>query len=245
MKFIILATPRSGSTYLRSLLSSHPDITCLGEIFIQKNKKSAPNLYSTFVKRNLSNYLSHFFNPKITISKFLQTISASSKSAFGFKLMISQLEKQPGLLSILLNDNYKIIMLRRKNLLHQYVSLESAKKNNLWHLVQDDPEPKIPSIELHTEGIIEGLKGFEQAYNRMQSLFESKDYIEITYEDLVGDNSQEINDNLCTFLESEPGHHLSSKFKKILPEALDQTLTNYQQIHQCLTGTEYEKYLRK
>ena len=119
-KFLILAQSRSGTQLLRTLLHSHPDIHCDGEL-LHKNLE-----YTRFRwLRELSRVypeplLQHWQNKK-------------SAPVFGFNLMFYHMLLPKPTLRRLVNSNWHVIHLLREDLLQIALSYLIASRSGEWH----------------------------------------------------------------------------------------------------------------
>lgn len=124
-KFVILATPRTGSNMLVSALNSHPQINCHGELF-RKNISSQPIgsvKVINLVRKQFGDEKYRYNHP---IEFLDDVIAASNNSAYtGFKLMLRQ--HRALVEELIKSDDYKKILLERSNLLAVYSSAKIAK----------------------------------------------------------------------------------------------------------------------
>ena len=126
-KFVVLATPRSGSSHLVDLLDSHPQLSCLGELF---NPHGAA--LRKLGLRNKNDMRQAGEKPLEFLQRVMkqQQESEPYKPYFGFKLM---LHHDPRLIDHVLEDSsWEIIVLERQNLLAQWTSAGLAKKTGRW-----------------------------------------------------------------------------------------------------------------
>ena len=104
-KFIIISTPRSGSTVLARTLDKHPEIFCAGELFNTSNDIYHPeyhfdswgfNSKSHSVQRlnRIINYLNLRLRSISHIRTFYNDNTKNEKTR-GFKLMFSNLKQRP------------------------------------------------------------------------------------------------------------------------------------------------------
>ena len=120
-RFCIFAQRRTGSNFLVSLLNSHDEINCFGEIFrnhfdIQKKLPLIDEKY-TDLHRRLNNISDFLYN--------IETKNLDCSSMWGFKVMQNQLG---GYFPRLFEFEFDaFIVLRRDNALAQYSSEEIAK----------------------------------------------------------------------------------------------------------------------
>ncbi|PSL17563.1 Stf0 family sulfotransferase [Shimia abyssi] len=124
--FLILGLPRSGSTYLTTLLNSHSEIRCAGELF---------NPYRIIgVERDVKNDLEEVMERDIAPTRFANAFfrkeAKPNVSAVGFKFMIGH--NTSYLQELSKNDNLRLIYIYRENRLAQSASWITALKSKVW-----------------------------------------------------------------------------------------------------------------
>lgn len=115
-KFLILSRSRTGSNLLRSLLSSHPDVICLGEIFGSVGNEVKNDIIKSPIK-----YLK-----RIAFGYHKKNIKS-----VGFKIFYyhPEFKCSTNIWNYLENqNNIKIIHLKRKNILRTILSRKIAGK---------------------------------------------------------------------------------------------------------------------
>jgi hypothetical protein len=127
MRFVIIASPRTGSTHLTSLLNEQEGIACHGEIFHPKKvfvrwpkkQKSAEVMAELMIVRER--------NPQ----EFLEYVCANSGECrhIGFKIFAGH--NDAFLEMLIADDTIKKIVLYRSNLLASYSSTLTRKRSEL------------------------------------------------------------------------------------------------------------------
>lgn len=224
-KVIVFCPGRSGSTLLINLLKKHPQIHCEGELLSRK-----------------------VFSPHSFIS-FRSLISP--KEVYGFKLLSYQLRDVQNIndpktfINQLYDKGYKIIYLRRSNLLRIVLSVMYAEFKNEWHRTQEDKEAKQRKMMVDIKEMLKRLKESEDTYNYEISLIKNLPHIQINYEeDLenVADHARTIK-KIVNFLNIS--YHLPPKpdLVKTTPRSFGEFIKNIDEVKEALWGTSYEKYL--
>jgi LPS sulfotransferase NodH len=180
-KYVILATPRSGSSHLVDLLDSHPQLCCAGELF---NPHGA-----ALRKLGMRNKDDMRLAGQAPL-EFLDRVIAKTregdevKPCFGFKLM---LHHDPRMIDHVLEDpQWCVIVLERRDLLAQWTSAGLAKKTGQWGSGKkavnpeqsDDPEAaKAAEAERLARAaqtkVVFNAQKFEQYCIRMNARYES------------------------------------------------------------------------
>ncbi|MBS0125693.1 sulfotransferase [Thetidibacter halocola] len=123
-RFIILGQPRSGTTHLTTLLDSHPDVICAGELF------------NPYIMMGMTNdagddaILARDAAPRRAAEAFFEQAEAEGARAAGFKFMLGH--DIAVLKWISRNPDIRIIYIRRANKLAQVASLIKANQTREW-----------------------------------------------------------------------------------------------------------------
>ena len=207
-KFIIISYSRTGSNFLISLLNSHPDIKCDGELL----KK---------------------VSPKPDYSKLLNNIFNDPNNTRGFKLFHYHPHnvKNKRLLfkTIQADKSIKIIFLERTNLLRRKYSLLKANQTNVWKV-------KHPSEQSHDKtkiridindliAMIDSVTNYENLYKQM---YQEHEHITIQYEEL-DNNNRETCRKIFHFLDVHD-HNANGTTIKQNPGVLKDLIENYNEI---------------
>ena len=118
LKFIIFAHPRSGSSSLTEILKLHPDLSILVEPFSERFHLWFP----------LEKKYRDFVRDETSLDELLAEISLKHN---GVKTLHFHLPEDLGR-HMLLKPDYRIIFLRRENLLQAVVSVLIAEQTRLW-----------------------------------------------------------------------------------------------------------------
>lgn len=246
--FIIWFQHRSGSTHLVSLLNSHPEIKCKGEVFgcIQVGDPSkspefpdARTLGDRIYTRILNQFPGRYENPSETqcLKEFDNFFSEHGEYAgkirgFKFKFpsqaglypeITRQLESQ--------SDRFRIIILRRDNLLRRALSVlnlqsvrEKSNRANVDFELSFEPQTFNPAEVVR---LIRYYQTLEPAFTAWPKQFENR--IEIEYEDLI--NQQEKTcDRILNFLGTREKPPLMSRTRKIAPTNLQELVQNHDEL---------------
>jgi len=133
-RFLIVGLPRSGTTYLMTLLNAHPDILCAGEQFnpyaiIGADSRSQE--YPDLLERDKT--------PRAHSEAFFADHAESGYKCVGYKLMLGHNIRMLRYLPEL--TDYKLIYVHRENKLAQISSLIKADQTQRW--AQDTPDEHV------------------------------------------------------------------------------------------------------
>jgi LPS sulfotransferase NodH len=152
-KFIILGFQRSGTSWLETMLNSHPEILCLGELFyfasgripfLNPRGRKTDYSYRKYVETSRRNRMMHFLNRKKAVFECLENVYSDQKNnAIGFKLMYDQAKTFSRVVSYIENKQIRVLHLVRKNVLKTMISLYSAKNRKLYHTTKQITLDKI------------------------------------------------------------------------------------------------------
>jgi LPS sulfotransferase NodH len=231
-KFVIFTTQRTGSTFLKNYLNSHPEITCFGELF-NKPKYCLKVHQNQFYKRNHFNLFA-----KYKALPYLESMLIGNQ-AVGFKLMYNQAKEISLTPCKMRTSDIKIIHLTRENFLKIYISRQMKKKTGVSHTKRSlDKKLK---ISLNCEQLIESIKKIQNEVEYYNILL-SKESLNIQYEHLFRDIEGET-EKILNFLKIVPNGTMSCHLKKITSDALSDIIDNYDEVTSHLKNTPYEKFL--
>ena len=117
-KFVVFGLQRTGTTWVVSLLQSHPGILSLGEIFSQKENKLKVGIpsYKLYLKQLSPGIVDGAPQHKNMITPYLDTIfSKKGYDAIGFKLMLNQITKYQKVMEYLKENRFKAILVNRES----------------------------------------------------------------------------------------------------------------------------------
>src|SRR5688572_8111341 len=135
-RFVIAGTQRTGTTLLRTSLSSHPDIDCRGEVFnLGKSPYVLPGGYWAFARQDASHRLSAAVFPRRSFRNFLDHLYRERAcGAVGFKVMLNHCMSRPYLWPLIAEYGVKVILVTRRNVLKTLVSRCAAAVSGVYHV---------------------------------------------------------------------------------------------------------------
>jgi LPS sulfotransferase NodH len=246
-RFVVTCPARTGSSMLTSLLQSHPEICCHGEVFGWR-------VFEGFKGINYNGPISEHRKPPI-VDKLVQlrlddpvlflrdfVLFAGEYKAVGLKFKYEELSIEHFTAVrhwIRDNQDIKIIHLTRQNLLKRYASQVIATKiTKVFNTWQEVPPPT--RITLSPEECEREFAHTEQRQERYTKLFAKHDVLHMTYEELIADRDVKLT-QIQTFLGLEPTE-LRTGMKKLNPDSLADLLENYNELHQHFVGTRFESF---
>jgi LPS sulfotransferase NodH len=231
-RFVIVAQGRSGSTLLVDLMNSHPDIFTFGEIMAQN------------VIRNLR-------WPR----KYAEGLcSLSRKGTVGFKAIIYQIgstqNKDPKKVLHDFHDHgWKIIYLKRSNILRHAISDIRSAKTGTFHKVEgikvsQEGRGARQKIRIEAEELIRTMKFREDSLALEKVVLEDLPHFTVHYEtDLMGaDNQRDAMNRLFEFL-GLPPHDAETSFRKVTAKNIADDIENFDELREVLAESPYADYL--
>lgn len=250
IRFVIWFNQRSGSTHLSSLLDSHPQVTCWREIFYRGEASSADDYFTRSGLKEVHTFLDCFFTYRWG-SGGTQMAAQNNRcmpSAIGFKLKYQQIRTYPDIECYLLhNPQIKVIHLIRKNLLATVISSQLVPQllalyNRSNILSETKLDNLSPSVELNPSTILDELTNLEADIKQARNVVAHMPVLEVAYEDLLN-AAAATSRSILKFIGVEIDYPLSSKYRKIMPQSVQESIGNLQQIRQVLKGTRFESFL--
>lgn len=231
-KFIIFATARTGSTLLTDLLNSHPLINCDSEILLKfvKNINQSPLFPETYIKSQAIKSLSPFYGCNL---KYYQLNKISLPLNICPENIIVNLYK----------SGWKIIYLKRENILKSSLSNLIAEKRGQWNHTSDKPFKKIKFF-IDYEKLLKSIKYHQIVMLEEKIIMEKIPHLPLIYEqDLLHSQQHQITgDKVYQYL-SLKSHPVKSQYKKVSSNNLADDIENYQEIISKLQQSEYAKFI--
>ena len=256
MNFIVLSTGRSGTNFLKELLNYQSDVFCAGEIF----SHTLDNLYlkSNILKqadlvkqanislKEWSNNETQLIKKYTDIKNFVDIgcnnyINSVYK---GFKILYGQIKMgnnfnenfTEDFLNFLKEQNYKVILLERKNLFMRTLSLQMLKRKK-------NDNAKNGKINFNVKKYLKKKNKGNDA-DVYKNLLEAQNIslVYITYEDLLK-NTKETLKTVIEFLKNNTNEEvvlpLEFKNKKLNVFTLKDQLFNFDEIREKLKDDPY------
>lgn len=259
--FLIWFQQRSGSSHLVSLLNSHPEIRCKGEVFgcypvgktgEEGSHPTARHLGDNLYRRRINQFPGRIEDPndKQCLDEVVSLMSHaasgdSNQNALGFKMKFpSQATLFPEVRQHLesMHESLKVIVLTRKNYLHRAISnLNLDRLQSLTTRSNVEEAVQLPPQDFDAKEVvrlIDYYKTLETDFFAWPARFKFR--LEIDYDDLVSENVEQTADELLLFLDVNRDVRLSSKLKKVAPSRLETLVNNAQELKDALKENKIE-----
>jgi hypothetical protein len=221
-RFIMFGRGRSGSTLLTSMLNQSKLVNCDKEIYNR---------------------------PVLFPRQFLKNRSAIYPGeVYGFKLLSYQLRNQFGvedgkrfLNELVQEQGYKLIYMKRENLVKQTLSKHYARFRGSWH---ESKKVNRTKMVVKVQDFIHELNEGRKLDFLEEDVLDRIPKFEVIYERDLEDNDAKIRlmDNICNFLEL-PTFKPEIKLKKISPKKGADYIDNWPELEQAISETEFSNFL--
>jgi hypothetical protein len=238
VRFCIVTAGRTGSTWLRLLLDSHPDITCHGEVF----GENLSTLAATGSDAHHGLLAERAADPHGFLVR--RVFAPSRCRAVGFKVLNRQLtQRWPSLLDALRGEpGVRIVHLVRRNLLKRFVSEYFVGTVTHRHSARSsEATADVRPIRIPVESILADLSTVRREVDAMREAFRQHPMHEIAYEDCVSDPERALG-GLLGFLGAAPAP-LDADIRKLLPDDLGMLVENLDELATALRGGPFEPML--
>ena len=231
-RFVVIATPRSGSNWLCTLLDSHPAILCHHELFNPDGVHLARSLRDTSF--NLGTLDFQREQPLELLRRaWAETLGHSH---VGFKINIGQ---SPEVFSAVMDDlSVAKLLVSRKNRIRSYISECIAEDSGQWESYPESrPLPRSVPIRVDVRALeAHAARNFKYlAEIRAQLARRHQKAFEISYESI---GHEEAHRNILRYLGADPDIPLEGQTRRMNPEPLRELIANYDDLADDLAGTE-------
>jgi len=223
--FVVLFIERDGSTYLMSLLISHPNIHAVYERFaVMKQKEQDAEAQLQWARK--------FYTPPLL----------SRIGAIGFKTKLVDIENLDGFSGLLREKKCRIVYMNRRNHVKAVVSRINARRLHeevgTWNLY--DEKDRMPPMIIAPEEFDAYLCERKQAESELNSYVDGLQLptLQVCYEDLVTDRDGVLQ-YVFDFLDVPP-EPVESKSIKHTSDNLHDVIINFDELKTDYVGTAYE-----
>lgn len=221
-KFLIFGQSRSGSTLLRDLLNSHPEVECAGE--------------------PLRDWVPW---PETTCEIFA---ARSSARVFGCKVFVHHLrdrqfyDDSARFLERMQRRGYRILYLERANLVRHALSNFIRRETGVTHAMGRRVE--LDEFELDIEAFVAHLHVRERFWREAEEAIDGRDFLRIVYEHDLMDHAvrQKSMDRVFEYLGVE-SVSVGTSLEQINTKRLSDLITNYDELKRALEGSDFERWL--
>lgn len=245
-KFIVSASARSGSSFLIRLLTSHPEVVCHGELFqtgrkqgflaghyerLREQSPEADRAITELRERDVNRYLYDI------------VFDSQNKSAAGFKFKTTE-QFNPDFRDItdllVADTDIKVILLRRRDLLAQYISQKCVSLTGINRALQENEIPQYDPFDVPASSVLSYFKRLTDWEKKAAQAFAEHRTFHIDYEDLVT-NAENCRGKLQDFIGVETGN-METDLKKLVKDSYA-LVANIEPTIRILTENGYSERL--
>lgn len=243
VKFVLLTSSRSGSTWLIDRLNMQPGVEAHGGLFHDRRRVrpaiAGRDDYQRFIEVYGS---SHRMRP-YRVFAYLNQLYRKPQTV-GFKLMYTHLRRHPELFAYLVAHRVKIVHLVRRNHLDVLVSEELARLLGTSH-AQVGMKVEIPPVYVDPATVVERLLKRSRNAKIARGLLKLTPcpFIEVTYEALL-EGEREF-ERIGKFIGlSKWNAQGQTNLAKRGTGRHSEAIANYEEVQGALTSTPYYSLLR-
>jgi LPS sulfotransferase NodH len=257
--FIVLATQRTGSSWVQEMLNSHPAMRVYTELFVAEASG-----YPMWEPSDIE-FVNSYLEARVGFPRFVarpywgirylhSIFDQQGVRAVGLKYMYNQIKRSPEVMPYVAARRAKVVHLIRANMLDTVISAELARTTGLYHLAGDDrpPVPWWPServerkVRLGLPELLNDLRRLSRERERIRTWLRltRTPTLEVEYETLAHDT--EAFGHVLEFL-GFPGSDaalLRSGLQKVRTNAQADVLENLAEVREALVATPYEVFLK-
>lgn len=248
--FVILTTQRSGSGWLRDVLDRHPEITSYSELFLEYGRgfmdsaRHGPDDIEYF-----ESWFPERFGGGGRIARaraarpFLgQLYESGANRAVGFKLMYSQMRRNPAVAAYIARRKLRVIHLVRTNSLDLLISDATSKARGQAHAWEGE-EVKQAKVSLEPRTTITQLRKLElqKAIARRFLRVCRLPTLELRYENLMS-NAEGFKDAVA-FLDVSREWSPISSMQRLNRVAKEDLVENWSELSEALASTRYSRFI--
>ncbi len=203
-----------------SLLDSHPQLTCLSELFNPMDGAA---------------YRGSGYDNPFDYLRDVRLLSPTRR--FGFKLTYQDLQHLPALFQLLDDRHLRVLLLRRDNLLAQVTSNAFVAATSTYHSTSGPHE--VDRVRIDTTTLLGAIYELFAREAMLAAATRCNTRLTIEYTDL---NSVDTHATIERFLGIRAAP-LASSQAKLVRRPLHQAIENWDEVSELLRGTVWERFL--
>jgi LPS sulfotransferase NodH len=247
--YMITCPARSGSTMLVQLLRSHPEICSHSEVFTPDRITGITGTYCQ-KSREQAGFIERLSRERDRNPiKFLYKIvlDLQGKKVVGFKLKHDELVRPEYkvLRDEIVNDrDFRIIHLRRENLLRRYLSQYIVNRvTGVTLAVRGQTIPKLQPVVLDPRKCQRDFETVLARQKEFAELFVEHPGFSISYEEMITPGSEKLQ-ALLDFI-GVPRRELTTTTQKLGNDDLRSAIINFDELRSYFEGSPFSKFFAK
>lgn len=229
---LVLATARSGSSLLYTMLGSHSSLHCEAELF---NPRELNKVFPTWWTAIIRQFPLFYVQYRMHRNK-------QNKPNYGFKLFPNQLKHIPSLIKQLQKRQFKVVCLRRNNIIKQAISLAIAVERDKW-VVKSNNEYTNETITLKPEMVIQYIEFYKAQVKDIQEFSAICNPIWVDYETdlMLAENHPAFSKRICKAL----GYNEELLHSDVLPTDIRSDNERIANLNEILSYIEEVGYINE
>jgi len=216
MKYAICGTARSGTSLLYQFIKSTNS---------EKYNELKAFFNNEFIMDETEYGLAHNQNIQGADVNHTECVTKLLDYDFSIKFTVSMVWESRHLIQTLLDNDYQLILIERKNKYDQMLSLLLAEATDIWHL---DKNITLDKTNLSTTGdlsIIDQFIANQIWFNQLREEF--PDHVSVFYEDIVNGDFSTVTEQI-NLMGSNPDIQIQKIYKSIAEK--EQLITNLTEV---------------
>ena len=244
VRFLIVAAPRTGSTHLRLLLNSHPEVCCHGEVFRDFRIELGGFMgLAPLTPSPLRDRLAAAREADPGEFLLHDVLHPGRMSAVGAKILYGEFAagRWEGLCERVRAERaLRIVHLTRRNRLKRFLSQYVVERvTRLTLAVHDEQVPVVRRVRVPVPEVLADMAAVAAEEQRFRAIFAGHPLIEVGYEDVItAPASLDTLTAVQRFLGVGPAA-LESPARKILTDRLGDVIENIAELGAALRGTPH------
>jgi LPS sulfotransferase NodH len=243
VKFVVLTSSRTGSTWLIDLLNMQPKVEAHGELFLEQPRSSPAMAGRADYRRFIEVHGVLGLARAARVFSYLTELYRG-QSTIGFKLMYSQLRRHPEIFAFMAFRRLRVVHLTRRNHIDVIISEELAKVTGASH-AQVGKKTDVPMVYLDPTTLVDRIRRRNRKPKQARCLIwlSACPSIEVTYEALL-EEKQEFARILDFLGIACPTTQKQSNLVKRGARSHRDAIANYDEVSQVLKSTPFSNMLR-
>ncbi|MCC6474372.1 MAG: sulfotransferase [Burkholderiales bacterium] len=249
IRFILLATGRTGTTLLGNSLADHPGVLYYGELFhfdpVRRAEEASRATVGAGLPRGLGAGLAACRNDEDGAAYLRRLFSQrTAAGALGFKLFYFQARSGPPASAweaIGADADLRIVHLQRRNWLESLLSFERARLTGVWHLPGAAPALGLGPMTIEPQRCLQHFERQRQALETASPLLRSHRVLDVEYEEMAAEFPGAMQ-RVCRFLEVDPAHAGAAYTRKIARLPAREEIANFEELRGRFAGTPYARF---
>lgn len=243
VRFLILSSARSGSTFLVGLLRSHPQVRCEGEIFHDQHPDKI--FWAEMQKSETSQEMLDLrdSDPAAFLDKYIYQPDGEQVSATGFKIFYYHAVREdwaPVWSALQADKDLRVIHLIRRNQLARVLSDKIANQTNQWFSLEENSESPDLTVHLDPDRCKKEFERAARDHAKFADAFAGHPMLELSYEDLAADLGK-ASELITGFLSIE-SRDLCTGLKKQNRRPAGDVIENYGELADYFKGTAWARF---